>query len=143
MTGHLERLRQEAVILDSLAVLIEKLIQHAKAERNLEQVFLYLEAQTENALPEHKKALQILLSERTIVISATQLDNVRIVRLPAMTVASYRAESETPEKDCSDVINRFVLDNSLHKESGFRHFGFNNPNPSENNPVCVRLNKAG
>lgn len=58
-----------------------------------------------------------------------------LLRIPEMIVASYKAESETLEKDCSEVMNKFILKNSLHKKSGFRHFGFNNPNPSENNPV--------
>ena len=64
-----------------------------------------------------------------------KLDNVRIVRLPAMTVAAYRAESAAPEHDCAKVHNKFVLEHNLHKRSGFRHFGFNNPNPSEGSPV--------
>jgi predicted transcriptional regulator YdeE len=68
-------------------------------------------------------------------MSANVLSDVRIVRLPAMTVAAYRAMSETPEKDCSEVMNKFVLNNSLQRKGCFRHFGFNNPSPSENNPV--------
>ncbi len=135
LTSHLKSLRNESVVLDSLAVLIEKLIQHINSQKSLDQVFLYLEAQTENAFFEHRKALQILLSERNIIMSANQMSNVRIVNLPAMTVMSYRAESDTPEKDCSDVINKFVLENSLHKTSGFRHFGFNNPSPTEGSTV--------
>jgi len=135
LTGHLENLRQEAVIFKSLSMLVEKIIQYVKAEKNLEQIFTYLEAKSAAAFSEHEQALQILLSERDNIMSANQLSNVRIVRLPAMTVASYRAESETPEKDCSAVMNKFVLENNLHKMSGFRHFGFNNPSPSENNPV--------
>jgi predicted transcriptional regulator YdeE len=68
-------------------------------------------------------------------MSIEQLSNVRIVRLPAMTVASYCAESKNPEKDCHDLIGKFVLKHQLHKKIGFRHFGFNNPSPTEDNPV--------
>jgi hypothetical protein len=58
-------------------------------------------------------------------ISTERLDHVRIVRLPAMTVAAYRAESESsPEGDCGDVTFPFVLNNLLHKNDGFRFFGF-------------------
>lgn len=135
LTSHLQNLKQEVVVLDSLAVLIEKLIQHIKVEKNLTQVFSYLEMQAVSTFSELEDALQILLSERNIYMSANQLKDVRIIRLPGMTVASYRAESETPEKDCGDVMNKFILDNSLHKKSGFRHFGFNNSSPSENNTV--------
>ena len=64
-----------------------------------------------------------------------KLSNVRIVRLPAMTMAAYRAESATPEHDCAKVHDKFVLENNLHKRSGFRHFGFNNPSPGEGSPI--------
>lgn len=135
LTNHLQNLKHEVVVLDSLSVLIEKLIRHIKAEKNLAHVFSYLEMQAVSTLPELEDALQILLSERNIYMSANLLKDVRIIRLPGMTVASCRAESETPEKDCFDVMNKYVLKNSLHKKSGFRHFGFNNPSPSENSPV--------
>jgi DNA-binding transcriptional MerR regulator/predicted transcriptional regulator YdeE len=135
LTSHLENLRQESTVVNSLRTLIEKLISHIKAEKNLTQVFSYLEKQSKTTDSELEKALQIMLSERNNHMSANVLSDVRIVRLPAMTVAAYRAMSETPEKDCSEVMNKFVLNNSLQRKGCFRHFGFNNPSPSENNPV--------
>lgn len=135
LTVHLESLKREAVVFDSLAVSVDKLIGHIKAEKNLAQVLLYIEANTAIAFSEHEKSPHISLSERDIIMSTNQLSDVRIVRLPGMTVASYRAESETPEDDCSNVVNKFILENELHKTSGFRHFGFNNPNPTEDSPV--------
>jgi hypothetical protein len=74
---------------------------------------------------------QIKLSERSIEMSDEILNNVRIVSLPPMAVAAYCVESTTPEDDCRAVINKFVLENNLHKMSRFRYFGFNNPNPTE------------
>ena len=68
-------------------------------------------------------------------MSKESLANVRIVKIPAITVAAYRAESDSPEDDCSKVFNKFVLENDLHKHSGYRYFGFNNPSPTEGNPV--------
>lgn len=135
LNSHLQNLKQEVVVLDSITLLIEKLIQRIKAKKNISQLFSFLELQAVSTFSELEDALQILLSERNVYMSENQLKDVRIVRLPKITVASYRAESETPEKDCGDVMKKFILDNSLHKKSGFRHFGFNNPCPSENNPV--------
>lgn len=132
---HLKTLKQEVVSLNSLTILIEKLLLYIKTKKNLAQVCSYLETQEASTIFELENALQLLLSERNIYMSTDQVKDVRIVRLPGMTVASYRAESETPEKDCSEVMNKFILEKSLHKKSGFRHFGFNNPNPSESNPV--------
>lgn len=135
LAGHLENLKQEIIVYNSLALLTEQLISHIKSQRNLEQVFMYLELLIDNVFLEHKSALKILLSERNNPMSANQLDNVRIVKLPVMLVASYRAESATPEDDCSKIFNKFVLENNLHKRDGYRFFGFNNPSPYEGNPV--------
>ena len=135
LTGHLESLRHQAAFHYTMADLVEKLIQHIQSKKSFEHIFMYLEAQIEAAVLEREKALQILLSERDNLMSKNQLGNVRIVKLPAMAVASYRAESETPENDCSKVFNKFVLDNNLHKRSGYRNFGFNNPSPADGNPV--------
>ena len=135
LTEHLENLKREAAVYSSMIVLIEKLIQYIAETRSLEQVFSCLETQSEIIKPEFEKTSKIQISERGIPMSTEQLSNVRIVRLPAMTVASYRAEGKAPELDCHDVMGKFVSKYNLHKKSGFRHFGFNNPSPSENNTI--------
>lgn len=94
-----------------------------------------LETYAEKTFPEQEKALQIMLSGRNTIMFANQESHVRIVRIPAMKVAAYRAVSETPEQDCAAVMNRFVLENELHLKSGFRHFGFNSQNPTADTPV--------
>jgi DNA-binding transcriptional MerR regulator len=132
---HLQKLKQEIAVLDSLSILIEKLVKRIKTEKDPKHLFPYLYKPTVSTFPELDDAFQIFLSERDIYMQSDQLKDVRFVKLPAMTVASFRAVSETPEKDCLDVMNKYILDNLLHKKSGFRHFGFNNPNPSEKNPV--------
>lgn len=80
-------------------------------------------------------ALQNVLSERKFNMMNQSLGDVRIVQLPKMVFACYQAESATPEEDCWKVLNQFVVENGLLEQYGFRHFGFNNPDPSENNPV--------
>ena len=135
LTGHLKNLKRDAAVNNSLIVLIEELIKKIMGTRSLEQVFSYLEVEGEVIKPELDIASKILPSLRGITMSTEKLSNVRIVRLPAMTIASYRAVSTTPENDCSEVFNKFVLENKLHKRDGYRFFGFNNPSPSEGNPV--------
>lgn len=135
LTRHLMDLKQAISLNGSLVVLVEKLIRLVQGGANTEQVYLYLKEQDTSLFPEHEDALQILFSERIFTMPENQLKNVRIVRLPAMTVASYRAQSETPEADCMKVFGEFVLKNKLHERSGYRQFGFNNPSPSEGNPV--------
>lgn len=135
LTSHLENLKQHTVVYGSLIAVVEKLIRHIRDSRSLDQVLSNLEACEVFTDSKYEKAPQIQLSERTIFMSVERLDNVRIVRLPPMTVATYRAESASPENDCGKVFNKFVLDNSLHKRSGYRQFGFNNPSPSDGSPV--------
>ncbi len=134
LINHLKKLKQEILNANLLTLFIENIIEHIKHEKRLEIVFSHIEAQIKRTF-KHEKALQNLLLGRNNLMLENQLKDVRIIKLPAMTVASYRAESETPEKDCSNIVNKFVLENQLYKKSGFRHFGFNNPNPSESGPI--------
>lgn len=90
LTSHLEKLMQETAVYNSLVLLTEKLIGHIKSLKNLE-------LSMDMTFPELENALQIVLSERNNPMSASQLDHVRIVKFPVMVVASYRAESTSPE----------------------------------------------
>lgn len=58
------------------------------------------------------------------------------MRLSAMVAALYQAVSATPEEDFSKGFTAFVLEHKLHTQIHFLFFGFNNPNPSGENPVC-------
>lgn len=136
---HLEETRHEVKELNALSIVLEKLIQSVKAKTNLQEMFLSLDIHSNSAIQELKSALQITLSERERSMpensSYSKIGDVRIVNLPQMIFACYRAESATPENDCAEVVNRFILENSLHQTFGFRHFGFNNPEPQKDNPV--------
>ena len=134
LSNHLNNLRKDANAYMGLITNVEVLIQHIKNAKDMEQVFLCLEANNITDL-KHSSDLKINLSERTTIMSKENLNNVRIVKIPALTVAAYRAESESPENDCSKVFNKFVLENNLHKRDGYRNLGFNNPSPTEGNPV--------
>ncbi|MCL2531369.1 MAG: effector binding domain-containing protein [Oscillospiraceae bacterium] len=128
LSAHASHLRQESADLNDLAQLVEELRQRLTETPDLLQALLPAIAKS------NKPRLKSFLSER-IFVMPKKLDNVRIVRLPAMTVAAYRAESATPENDCAAVHDKFVRENNLHQRSCFRQFGFNNPNPSEGNPI--------
>ncbi len=63
--------------------------------------------------------------------SSMNKQDVRIIQLPAMKVASFHVISETPEDDVIKLTDAFVKKQKL---VSFRHFGFNNPNPKEGTP---------
>lgn len=132
---HLENLRNEANQLRLLGEVIDELIRRIRSRDTLADALRALHSRTAGLSMEHGITPQNTLSERKIEMASEKLSNVRIVNLPRMTVAAYCATSETPEDDCSKVMNPFIIENELHKRSGFRHFGFNNPSPTEGNPV--------
>jgi DNA-binding transcriptional MerR regulator len=132
---HLESLKHDVRVYYSLITIIEKLIKNANDVRNLSQVFYYLEMQNVDVTSENDIISQIKLSERTNLMIKERLDNVRIVKLPAMIVAAYQTESVTPENDCSKIMDPFIFENKLDQKSGYRNFGFNNPDPNEGESV--------
>jgi len=119
LTCHLKKVQQETADLTELYKVLESIISEIKSKGSF------------TVLP------QKLLSEneRSIKLHTVKAEPDRFVRLPKMVMACYRAESETPECDCYAVIKEFIAKNSLHEQYGFRHFGFNNPNPSEDTPI--------
>lgn len=71
-------------------------------------------------------ALKKVLSERAIGMSGidTSSNEVRIIRLPKLIVASYGVVSDTPEDDCWGKVGGLIKKYALDQESGFRYFGF-------------------
>ena len=132
LENHLENIRHKAKNMSALSFVVEALIDKIKYEGI--NMFALLDMQKKNA--EGLKAALSDLSERNDNMKEYSLQNeIRIVNLPKMTFACYRAESETPEDDCTSVMGKFIGENSIQEKEGFRHFGFNNPNPTEGNPV--------
>ena len=55
---------------------------------------------------------------------------VRILRLPPCTVASYHYIGENPDEAVGEVMTRFVQESGLYeKKPDARMYGFNHPNP--------------
>ncbi len=127
LTKHLEETNHKAEELNALAVVLERLIQITISQQSLDQVFKYIDVQDNSAIHKLKDALQIVLSERENVMSESSSYNtndVRLVKLPRMIIASYSALSETPENDCWEKIASLINEYSLNQKPGFRHFGF-------------------
>lgn len=130
---HLNSIQLEISELDHLLINIETLIRQ-------------IESFSGSELIEHKNSDFIIgdaflevLSERKMEMSKNlsklQMGDVRIINLPKMVFACYRAESASPEEDCWKIMNGFIQENNLLEQYGFRHFGFNNPDPTEGSPI--------
>ena len=127
LTRHMEETNQKTEELKALSVVLKRLIQIVKSQQNLQDVFQYLDIPDNSVVLELKNALQITLSERKITVcqnSSYNNNNVRIISLPKMIVASYSIVSETPENDCWEMVNKLIQQHSLNERASFRHFGF-------------------
>ncbi len=126
---HLDSIKNKAKDINSLALLLELLINKLQSQNESSLLSLV------NMIPDIENE-QITNALFTVNERSSKMDNdVRIINLPKMTFASYTAKSETPEDDCAEVMNKFIEENGIKHMQGFRHFGFNNPNPTEGNPI--------
>lgn len=60
--------------------------------------------------------------------------DIKIVTLPPLKGATFYGFGEIPESIAHDKANQWMDKHGLRKSKDFRHFGFNNPNPSEGSP---------
>ena len=129
-------LRAETSVNHYIDEAIDKLIKILNGDKSIDSIFDYLDYYNEPQVSEQISRQDVAsnndLLERLRQMS--KLDHVRIVKLPAMIVASYQAFSATPENDCAKNVDPFVIGNKIHESSGFRSFGFNNPDPIEGKP---------
>jgi hypothetical protein len=130
--SHLERLRSDAAHGSRLVAVVGELLGHLSSARTLAEGLRFLDA---SPLPAAGDVVVPGTGPSEGHAAMPALTHVRLVQVPALTVAAYRAVSAQPEDDCSAVMNPFVLDNALHQRPGFRIFGFNNPDPSPGEPT--------
>ncbi|NLN47125.1 MAG: MerR family transcriptional regulator [Clostridiaceae bacterium] len=75
-------------------------------------------------------------NEEVPLMTPGKLTDVRIITLPPATVAVSHYIGDNPEGHASEPLDRFVTSERLWEQKpDLRHFGFNHPNPSEDNPV--------
>lgn len=111
--------------------------QHLEEKLNLlgeESILSILDAFSLNTFnPEEEKNMEEL-SKATENLQ--KLKDVRIVHLPACTVASCHYIGENPEKHVGDQLDKFIRESNLYDiKPDARVFGFNHPNPSKDQPV--------
>jgi hypothetical protein len=123
------------MVYDTLIHIVEKMKKHITEINKPDDVFHFLEKIHIVAEPKNNLESQIQLSERIIFMMEEKLNQVRIVKFPAMTVASFQNEGEAPELVSLKAARNLISANALDKRDGFRVFGFNNPYPSESNPI--------
>ena len=131
LEDHLQNIRYKAKKMSALGFVLERLIEKVKSEGK--EMFVLLDAEGKSTA--ELKNIFSILSERNEEMKNNLENEIRIMNLPRMTFACYRAESSTPEDDCTKVMDEFIRANSIKEKEGFRHFGFNNPCPEEGNPV--------
>lgn len=138
LTKHLAETREEAKSLEALSLVLERLISMIQSQQDIKGALAYMEESEDGLVTALKDALQISLSERMGMMNHIKPNeplHVRLVQLPRMIFAAYQVESNYPEDDCTKVMHAFIQKHQLDQKVGFRHFGFNNPEPTKDNPV--------
>jgi DNA-binding transcriptional MerR regulator len=127
LSMQLSKIEYQMDELLSLKTIILSLIQHSHQNVSMDEFLENVEALSDN----HSLSISLGEKERKSMKDNQDFSEVRLIRLPKMTFACARAISKSPEDDCWKIINEFVVKNDLLNQSGFRHFGFNDPDPQE------------
>jgi DNA-binding transcriptional MerR regulator len=130
------------VLIEVLSAQLSRIEDHMDQLTQLRNVLLNLIRQSEQSLSfdsfledihqqsqHHSLSISLSEKEKKDMNDNQDFSEVRLIRLPKMTFACARALSKTPEDDCWKIINAFVVKNDLLNQPGFRHFGFNDPDP--------------
>jgi DNA-binding transcriptional MerR regulator/predicted transcriptional regulator YdeE len=133
-----------AVLVEVLSAQMSKIDDQVDQLLNLKSIIMSLVSQGEQAdtidsflgdfellSKEHSLSISLDEKEKAVMKDHQDFSEVRLIRLPKMTFACARAISKTPEDDCWKIVNEFMVKNDCLNQPGFRHFGFNDPDPQE------------
>lgn len=140
---NLSSITDEAAALSTVANAIQTLIDRLKRNDCLNKK---LDLLTDENMLEIVNSIMIPKNNLKESISMSELNNaqetlsklkdVRIIYLAPATVAASHFIGENPEDNAGDVLNKFVLESGLCDiKPDLRHFGFNHPNPTQENPI--------
>ena len=134
----LDQLDEEIAALWDLKRIVTAFIQHLQAQTvssaTLDLLYDKLADKADTkALPPTVKEQTTMDNLVNTDVKLNELRNVRIVHLPPMRIASYRAHSDSPESDAWQVMLPYYKEN-LRNTRGVRSFGFNNPCPDGEHP---------
>jgi DNA-binding transcriptional MerR regulator len=127
LSMQLSKIENQMDELINLKAIILSLIQHSHQNVSMDEFLENVEALSDN----HSLSISLSEKERKSMKDNQDFSEVRLIRLPKMTFACARAISKSPEDDCWKIVNEFVVKNDLLNQPGFRHFGFNDPDPQE------------
>lgn len=131
LSTQLDKIDDQMEQLSKLKTIISQLIDQGDQAISVDQFLIDFESISED------QSLSVSLSEKekTTMKENQDFSEVRLIRLPKMTFACARAESKTPEDDCWEIMNKFISKHDLIHQPGFRHFGFNDPDPQPGKEV--------
>ncbi len=127
LSTQLDKIDDQMEQCSKLKTIITNLIDQSNQEVSMEQFLSNFELISKD----HSLSVSLSEKEKTTMKENQDFSEVRIIRLPKMTFVCARAESKTPEDDCWSIMNAFISKHDLINQPGFRHFGFNDPDPKQ------------
>jgi DNA-binding transcriptional MerR regulator len=125
LSAQLRLVEDQVDQLSQLRTVLLNLIRQSDQNQSFDSFLEDIHQQSQH----HSLSISLSEKEKKVMKDNQDFSEVRLIRLPKMTFACARAFSKTPEDDCWKIINEFVVKNDLINQPGFRHFGFNDPDP--------------
>jgi DNA-binding transcriptional MerR regulator/DNA gyrase inhibitor GyrI len=141
-THKINSLKKDIEVMENLKSILEEFLKLLKKKgyhpidsiRLLQQSDLLESSTSKNKKAKNETDMEDLNNMSSQINKLTDAD-IRLIKLRPMKVAYCRAESTSPETDAWKSMREWVRENKLEDLFITRYFGFNNPNPTEGNPV--------
>ena len=139
----LQQIQDEITALSTMRAILERFVQVLQMEINVDyHLTLLTDAQLLSAINALSLTKIQFKEERSMkdLEQASQslrtVGDVRIIYLPPLTVASSHVITDGPELKAAEGLNNFIQATGLYTiKPDARVFGFNHPNPTEQNPI--------
>jgi len=145
----IQELNSEITALSTIKKILDRFISELEVKTNIQLNLNYL---TSNSVLELSAPLSLVQknTKENITINdlnqaaevLAKLDNVRVVFVPPMTVASYRHIGERPKENAAKIVDEFVRSSGIYQiKPDIRQLGFNHQTGDEYDgfEMCVSV----
>jgi DNA-binding transcriptional MerR regulator len=123
----LQRVQRQSETLKTISLVLEYLVGLLKSQKKLEAMFDSFDVTQTESLQDLRLLFENAFQKETLKLENNDVlvrNDLRIVNLPRLHVASVSCSEENPEDGAWNPIRQLIKDYKLDKEPGFRNFGY-------------------
>ncbi len=122
---HMAKIQNQASFYQNIESVINHLILLLQNKQNLENMFQELDVSKDLTLIQNQQTLSKTFDKGELIMNnPTKSNELRIVQLPNYIFAECSSCSDHPEDDAWALMLQLMQQHQLHKQPGFRHFGY-------------------